>query len=148
MTSSQDVSRSARPKHLWIVGVLSLLWNSVGAFDYLASQLRLEFYMSQFTPEQLDYFYSFPSWAVAAWACGVWGSFAGSIGLLFARGWAVWAFGISLAGLAVTTIYNFGMSDGMEMMGATGAAFTVVLWVIAIALFAYSLRQKGRGILR
>jgi hypothetical protein len=148
MTSSQDAPRPPRPRHLWIVGILSLLWNGFGAFDYLATQLRLEFYMSQFTPEQLDYFYSFPSWAVAAWAFGVWGAVAGSIGLLLARSWAVWAFGISLAGLAVSNVYNFVLSQGADMMGAAGVAITVVIWVVAIALLFYAVRQKRRGVLR
>ena len=30
------------PMHLWIVGVLSLLWNAMGVFDYLATKLRLQ----------------------------------------------------------------------------------------------------------
>ena len=70
------------PVHLWIVGIVSLLWNAMGVFDYLATQLELESYMSQFTEEQLAYFYGFPAWSVAAWAFGVWGAVAGSVGLL------------------------------------------------------------------
>ena len=31
------------PVHLWIVGFISLLWNAMGVFDYLATKLRLEF---------------------------------------------------------------------------------------------------------
>ncbi len=86
------------PRHLWIVGVLSLLWNAVGAFDYSASQLRIESYMSQFTPEQLAYFYGFPAWAVAAWAIAVWGALLGSLCLLLRKAWAVWLFGASIVG--------------------------------------------------
>lgn len=137
-----------RPVHLWVVGVLSLLWNSFGAFDYLATQLRLEFYVSQFTTAQRDYFYGFPSWLVAAWALGVWGAFAGSIGLLLARRWAVWAFAVSLLGLAVTTVHNFALSEGAEIMGAAGVGMSVVIWAVALALLAYSLRQRTRGVLR
>lgn len=37
------------PVHLWIVGGLALLWNAVGAFDYLATQLQFEPYMSGFS---------------------------------------------------------------------------------------------------
>jgi hypothetical protein len=59
MTASPAAART--PAHLWIVGVLSLLWNAMGAFDYTATRLRLDFYMSQFTPQQLDYFYNFPA---------------------------------------------------------------------------------------
>ena len=55
-------ARPKAPVHLWIVGVLALLWSLMGAFDYLATKLELEFYMSQFTPEQLAYFNAFPAW--------------------------------------------------------------------------------------
>lgn len=137
-----------RPVHLWIVAILSLIWNAFGAFDYLASQLKLEFYLKQFTPEQLAYFTSFPSWAVAAWAFGVWGAVAGSVGLLLARRWAIWAFTISLAGLAVSSLYQFVLTDGAEIMGSMGGVMTVMIWVVAIALLWYSVRQRNRGALR
>src|SRR3546814_11492179 len=48
------------PWHLWVVGVLSLLWNAVGAFDYTMTKLNDADYLSAFTPEQIAYFQSFP----------------------------------------------------------------------------------------
>src|SRR5512145_1639621 len=95
------------PRHLWVVGVLTLLWNAIGAFDYAATQLRLEAYMSQFTPEQLEYFYGFPAWAVASWAIAVWSSVIGSLGLLLRKAWAAGLFGLALIAMAVTFVYNF-----------------------------------------
>lgn len=135
------------PAHLWIVGIVSLLWNAVGAFDYLASQLKIEFYMSQFPPEQLEYFYGFPAWAVAAWAVGVWGSFFGSLALLLRKSWAVWLFGASIFGLAVNTVYTYALSDGMAVMGQTGAIFTAVIWVIVLLLFLYARALVKRRVL-
>ena len=67
MNAAESTGMGPRPRtpmHLWIVGVLALLWNFMGAFDYLATQLKLESYMSNFTQEQLDYFcllYTSPS---------------------------------------------------------------------------------------
>jgi hypothetical protein len=142
------VERSRAPWHLWLVGILSLLWNAIGAFDYLASQMRLDFYMSQFSEEQLAYFYGFPAWAVATWAFGVWGGFFGSAALLLRRSWAVWLFGLSLAGMAVNTVYTFGMSEGLEIMGTGGAIFMGVIWIIAILLFFYARAQAKKGVLR
>jgi hypothetical protein len=139
---------SRRPVHLWVVAILALLWNSFGVFDYLATQMELESYVSQFTEQQRAYFADFPSWLVSAWALGVWGAFAGSIGLLLARGWAVWAFVVSLVGLAASTVYNFGMSEGAEVMGTAGIVMTVFIWVVALALLAYAVKQRKHGVLR
>ena len=139
--------RAKAPVHLWIVGVLALLWNLIGVVDYLATQLGLEFYMSQFTEEQLAYFTSFPKWLVAFWAFGVCGAFAGTIGLLLRKKWAFWAYAISCGGMFMTTIYNFGMSNGAEVMGTGGVVFTVLIWVVALFLLWYAWTMAKRGVL-
>jgi hypothetical protein len=136
------------PLHLWIVGVLAVLWNAIGAFDYAATQLRIEPYMSQFTPEQLDYFYGFPAWSVAAWAIAVWGSLLASFGLLLRKRWAVPLFGVAIVGMVLAAIQNFLLSDGLRIMGSGGAMFTAVIWVIAFALFFYARSLAARGLLR
>jgi len=135
------------PVHFWIIAIISLLWNAMGAFDYLATKLRLDFYMSQFTPEQMEYFYGFPAWMVAAWAIGVWGSFLGSLALVLRKKWAVFLFGASILGLAVSTVYNFILSDGAEAMGSGAVMMTGVIWIIVLFLFFYSRAMASRGIL-
>jgi len=136
------------PPHLWIVGALSSLWNVVGAFDYTATQMRLDSYMSQFSAEQLAYFHGFPAWAVAAWAIAVWSSLLGSLCLLLRKAWAVPLFGIALAGMVFTALHNFVLTDGMAMVGTVGLVFTAVIWVIAISLFFYARAMARRGVLR
>ena len=140
-------SPAKTPIHLWIVGILSLLWNAGGAYDYTATQLRIESYMSQFPQEQLDYFYSFPAWAEAFWAIGVWGSLLGSVALLMRKNWAVWLFGAAILGLAGTSVFTMVLSDGMAIMGDGAAIFTAMIWVIALFLFFYSKSLAKRGVL-
>jgi hypothetical protein len=135
------------PRHLWIVGVLAVLWNAMGAFDFSATQLRYGPYMSGFTPEQLAYFYAFPGWAVAAWGIAVWSALLGSICLLLRKSWAVWLFGISIAAMVLTALYNFVLSDGLALMGAGAVTFTAVIWAIAFFLFFYSRRLAKQGVL-
>ncbi len=103
--------------------------------------------MSQFTPEQLAFFYGFPKWAVAGWAFGVWGAFAGSIGLLMRKKWSVWAFAVSLAGMVISFSYTFGMSNGAEMMSQGELIFTAVIWAVAIFLLWYSWSQAKSRVL-
>jgi len=143
-----DQTVTKTPRHLWIVGVIAVLWNAIGAFDYSATQLRLESYMSQFTPEQLAYFYGFPAWTVAAWAIAVWSSLLGSIALLLRKAWATWLFGAALAGMALTTLYNFVLTDGAALMGDGAVAFSALIWAIALFLFFYARAMAGRGVLK
>lgn len=136
------------PVHLWIIGILSLLWNAMGAFDYTATHLKLESYMSQFSPEQLEYFYSFPAWVVACWAIAVWGSLLGSLALLMRKAWAAWLFGVAILAMVGTSVYNFVLSDGLAVMGDGGMAFTAVIWVIALLLYFYAVAMAKRRVLQ
>jgi len=137
----------AAPKHLWIIGIITLLWNMIGAFDYLMTQTENESYMAKFEPSQLDYFYNFPTWLVVFWALAVWGSVIGSILLLLRKRLAVQVFMVSFASMVITAIYNFGFSNGMEVMGSTGLVFTVVIFFVALGLWLYARAMHLRGVL-
>ena len=139
--------RVKAPWHLWVIGILATLWNAIGAFDYLATKLRLDFYMAAFTQEQLDYFYGFPAWAVACWGVGVWGAFFGSLALLLRKSWAVWLFGASILGMLGTTLYNFVLTDGAALMGEGAVSFSAVIWAIALLLYFYSAAMAKRRVL-
>ncbi len=148
MTGRDKAGASFRtPVHLWMVGILALLWNAMGAFDYLATQLELDFYMTNFSEEQLSYFYGFPAWAISGWAIAVWSALAGSIGLLLRRKWSLYAFVVSIAGMVVSSIYTIGMTNGFEIMGPSSIYMTVVIWVISIFLVGYTCRQVKNGVL-
>lgn len=144
------MATSARaPVHLWIVGILALLWNAFGAFDYVMSQTQNAAYLAQFSDADRLYFNSFPAWAVAAWALGVWGGLVGSLLLLARSRHAEFAFGLSLLGLLVATIYQHVLS-AMPADLKTGpmVAMNVAIWAVAIGLFVYAHRMRARGILR
>jgi len=136
------------PRHLWIVGVLAVLWNAMGAMDYTATQFRVEAYLSGYTPEQLAYFFGFPAWAVATWAIAVWSALVASLGLLLRKAWAVWLFGVSIVAMMITGIYNFALSEGIALMGTGALAFTAVIWIVAFGLFFYARAMAQRGVLR
>lgn len=149
MTDATLNSTAKAPRHLLIVGILALLWNAVGALDYVMTETSNSSYMSSFTPEQLAYFESFPKWAIATWALGVWGGVIGSFLLLFRRRLAVVAFAVSLLSAVLTFIYNFALSDGLRIMGGSGALIipTIVLLIGALLLL-YSRRLVKNKTLR
>ncbi len=148
MSDANNSSAPGTPIHLWIIGVVSLLWNAMGAFDYLMTQTKAEWYMGKFTAEQLEYFYGFPVWVEAAWALAVWGAVLGSLFLLLRKCLAVPVFLVALIAMAAATIHNYGMSNGMEVAGdAFSLIFTGVIFVVSVALLLYARAMKNRGVL-
>jgi hypothetical protein len=149
MNGSTPPPNIVTPWHLWLVGILALLWNCIGAFDYAMTETRNASYMSAFTPEQLTYFYGFPTWVVATWALSVWGGVLGSVLLLLRKRWAVPVFGVSLVTMMLTSFYSFVLTNGLATMGgAGGLVFSAVIFVIAVALLFYARHLARIGVLR
>jgi hypothetical protein len=137
--------KSKVPVHLWIVGVLSLLWNAFGAVDFTLTNIRYQPYLAGLPPEVIQQIDAYPAWSVVAWAFGVWGALAGSLLLLLRSRFAVHAFALSLAGLAATTLYQLAIG----IYGFTGAmaVMNLAIWAIAAGLLVYAVKIKRRGVL-
>ncbi len=148
MDTTNPAPASVAPRHLWVIGTHALLWNGMGAFDYVMTESRNASYMSSFTQAQLDYFYGFPAWMIACWAIAVWGGVVGSVLLLLRRRLAVPVFAASLAAMVIVSIYNFGLSSGLAIMGKEAAMFSGVIFVVAVALLLYARWLARRGVLR
>lgn len=145
MPDDAAVTPQRPPWHLWVVGILGFLWNSMGAFDYLMTETRNESYMSRFTPEQLEFFYGFPVWLVAFWAVAVWGGLLGTALLLMRKRLAVPVLLVSFLSMVVTAIHNFLVSDGLEVMGGTGLVFSLLIFAFALCLWLYARALAQRG---
>ena len=139
-----------RPWHLWLVGIVSLLWNAGGAMDYAMSKFKVESYLSQLSDEGRAFLDSTPLWFDAAWAFGVWASVAGSLFLLLRSRHAVAAFAVSLAGLLVSMIYSVWLARSPMLADAGIAAwvFTLAIPVVLVGLLIYARRMAAKGVLR
>lgn len=133
------------PRHLWVIGVLSLLWNSIGGFSYTMTRLGKLADLGM-GAEEITYFESHPMWANTFWALGVWGAIIGSILLLAGSRHAATAFVVALIGLVGSTFYQYGMSDIPDSLRSP--ALSIMIWVTTVLLLWYSLRQKSAGVLR
>mgnify|MGYP000863885651 FL=1 len=140
------------PWHLWLVGVLSLLWNGFGAFDFIQTTTRGEAYMraAGFDDAMIAYYEAMPGWMYVPWTLGVWGAVIGSVMLLLRRRWAVPAFGLSLLGAMVSLIYGK-LIDPPPPAPPELAAMSwmpIVILLIAVLLFGYAFNMRKRGVLR
>ena len=139
------------PWHLWLVGVLALLWNGFGAWDFVQTTTRGEAYFREMgmSDAMIAYFNAMPAWMYGPWVLGVWGAVAGTILLLLRSRWTVPALALSLLGAIGSLIYQKVLNPPplppeMAMMG--WMPFVIV--IIAAFLLWYAWAMRKRGVLR
>ena len=137
------------PAHLWIIGVIALLWNAGGAYDYVMTQTQNAAYLEMLTDAQKAFLDAGPVWFEAAWAVGVWFSVIGAALLLLRSRFAGAAFGVSFVGLVVASVYSFVLGDRSELeMTIAQLGFSVAIFVVLIILCVYARAMTRRGVLR
>lgn len=142
------------PVHLWIVGILSLLWSCFGAYDYLMTRMRNTDYLASAMPGAdpnaiLAWVDGFPLYAQIGWGLGVWMGLAGSILLLARHRWAVPAFGLSLVGAILGLGYQIVAAPPVP--GPESPMMKIMPYVIiavALGLFLYARAMQQKGVVR
>lgn len=142
------------PMHLWIVGILSLLWNGFGGFDYFMTRTKGADYIRSVMPsidadKMMEYINAFPIWASIGWGLGVWGGLLGSILLLARNKLAAPVFGLSFLGAILGLGYQLANPADVAGINEGGnAIMPYVIIAVAAALFVYARRQAAHGVLR
>ena len=128
-----------KPKHIMIVGIITFLWNSGGAYDFIAVNLAIESYVSQMSAEQLAFFTGFSLWVKILWAIAVFGALFGSLLLILGSKLAERVFLVSLIAVVSMTIRNFFFGGNQElMMDLPHLVFGVIIILVGLALYLYS----------
>lgn len=144
-----DTTRAAVPWHLWAVGVLSLLWNGFGAWDFVMSLTQRETYWraSGMTDAMIAYYNAMPTWMYAPWVLGVWGAVTGSILLLLRSRFAVHAFALSLLGAVVSLLYGAVIDKAPapppELAMMAWMPYVITLIAAFLAWYAWTMRKQG-----
>jgi len=145
MSEVQGTKTPGRPWHLWLIGMIGGLWNSIGVVSFMLTQMDVEAVMSRFPPQQREYFESFPLWAVAFWAIGAFGGVLGCLLLLLRNRLAFHVLLASVIGTIVTNLGGLFLLGGMEVIsGTSGLGFTVIPIVFAafLAYYAHAMGKK------
>ena len=149
MSDAQGAITPGRPWHLWVVGILGGLWSAIGVLSFMLTQMNVEAVMSGFPPQQRAYFESFPVWAVAFWAIGVFGGVIGCLLLLLKHRIAFPVLLASVIGTVVSSLGGLFLLGGMEVMRETGGlGLTVVPIIFAAVLASYARAMSKKGVLR
>ncbi len=138
------------PWHVWLVGVIALLFNSIGVFDFVMSMAQGAKYQASagMTPDQIAHYQQMPAWMTVVWAVGVFGAFLASILLLLRRQQALPVFIGSLAAFLVSLFYTYVLTNGGAVMGQQMAITSAVIAGLLVFFSGYCRYMTLRGVLR
>ena len=148
MFEAPGTTTPGRPWHLWLIGTIGGLWSLIGVLSFVLTQMNAEAVMSRFPPQQRQYFESFPLWAVAFWAIGVFGGVIGCLLLLLRNRLAFHVLLASVIGAIGSNLGGLFLLGGMEVMRETsGLGFTVFPIIFGAFLAYYARAMSKRGVL-
>jgi len=138
-------SRIKPPMWFWVVSIIALLWNLMGAYAYLIDAYTSIEDLEAMTQAQRELYESRPAWVTGAFAIAVWAGVLGCIALLIKKKWARPVLLISLIGVIGHQVYMFFLSNTFEVMGSESMGLPIAVLVIAIGLvyFAKIAQKKG-----
>jgi len=145
-----ETAAAKAPWHLWTVGVVSLLWNAYGCYDYYMTNTGGDEYLRSYgmTDAQIAFYHAMPAWMTGVWAIGVWGALLGSILLLARSKWALHVFAVSFAAFVLSVIYTYVFTNGLEINGPVGPIMSAVIAASCIFFIWYAWFATKRGHLR
>jgi len=143
MTAS---ARAATPVWYWIVAAAAVVWNGFPVLLYI--NLQTGGPPEGMPPEQVAYFEAFPAWYVTVWALTVFIAFGSSLALLLRSRFAETGFLATLPLYATSIFYHYGIAGAWDLLGPGNAAFSAVIALSLVALWAFARSFRRRGVLR
>ena len=140
----QSAPRKA-PWHLWVVGTLSLLWNTSGAYTIMSAQSGA---IMDMDPPEVAYYAAQAPWFVAVTDLVLICAILAAIALLLRSRWAVHLYGLSIAGIVVTSIYDIAAGTALLLQDQGWLILSCVTTGLAVAQLLYAIAMRSRGVLR
>ncbi len=132
------------PWQLWLVAILSLLWNGSGAYTIIMAQLNK---LPGLRADEIAYYAAQPQWFVLLTDLAVLAPVAAAIALFLRSRFAVTLFTIGLALVVINNAYDFGTGTSRALTNNTALIVTCIILVIAILQLWYSRAMRARGVL-
>ena len=132
----------------WIIGIVGLVWNSLGVHGYIQQAFKTEGFLETYNAEQLALMGASPAWITACFAIAVFAGALGCISLLMRKKIATTLFALSFIAALIQMCYGLFMTDSRELFDMfQGTIMPIMIIVFAAFLMWYSKDQKGKGVL-
>ena len=100
------MTTSHKPNVLfWVIGIIGLIWNAMGVFQFFAENFMKETLYEGYTEEQIALMDNMPAWISVIFAIAVFSGFLGCVLLVMRKNTAVALFLISLVAVIIQMSY-------------------------------------------
>lgn len=136
--------RNRRPWHLWIVGVLSLLWNGGGAYTVMMAQAGR---LPNVDALEASYYAAQPLWFVIATDVALIATILAALALLMRNRVAAWLYAFALIAFIVNNLYDLAAGTSLMLKDRGWLVMTIIIATISVLQLAYAWKMKKRGVL-
>ena len=137
--------KSSKPSiSFWIIAILALLWNLMGASQYILMATKSESVRVGISAEKLALIDATPMWSTAAFAIAVFAATLGCIALLLRKKLAYTLFIISFVAIIVQNIDTFSRFKVSEF-NAMQLSMTLMIPLLGLFLIWYSIKSISKG---
>ena len=133
------------PVTFWIIGVVALIWNLLGIFNFIGQTFMSEATLASLPEDQQALYEAVPIWVTVAFGIAVLSGTIACIGLLMKKGWAVPLFFVSFVAILIQMIYNVFLSNAQEVHGPTFVALPLLILGVAVFLYYYAKSSRAKG---
>jgi len=133
------------PWHLWVVGILSLLWNAGGAWTIMSAQSGAPMDMDA---HEIAYYAAQAPWFVAIVDVVLVSASLAALALLLRSRWAVHLYGLSVVGFVVTAAYDVAQGTALFLNDQGWLVLECVTFCLSLLQLFYAVAMRGRGVLR
>ena len=145
MNTTSTLATGKAPWHLWVVGIVALLWYASGAYTIFMAQAGK---LPNLSEDEIAYYAAQPAWLVILTDIALLAGIAGAAALLLRRRAAVWLFAISFAATVIANAYDLASGAARALADAGALIVTCLILVIGLLLVLYSRAMARRGAIR
>ena len=133
------------PWHLWIAGILSLLWNASGAWVFVQAQTGNPMDMDA---TEIAYYAEQPLWAVVLTDLAFAGAILGALALLLRSRWAPPLYLLSIAAIVASTVGDIARGSALLLQDQGWLTLALITTGLAVLQWLYARWMGKRGVLR
>jgi hypothetical protein len=143
--SAVSIAHRRTPWHIWVVAVLTLVWNGSGAYTIMMAQAGR---LPELSADEAAYYAAQPIWFVIVTDIALLAALAAGVTLLLRSRIAAGMFALSLAAILVTNVYDLVAGTSRVLVSQGALIVTLIITLVAVLQLVYAWTMKKHAVLK